>query len=400
MAGKRVRGSVRQLSSGRWQVRYTGPDGRRRSLPQTYRTKADADAGWSIAAAELVLGRWIDPDRARVTLGEYLDLWISERAGLSDRTKALYGSLARLHIKPYLGSVQLRHLAPEMVRGWRQDRLDDGVGVSTVTKAYALLRAVCMTAVDDELLTRNPCRIRGAGVERTPERPILRVDEVMRLADEITPRYRLLVLLAVFGSLRWGELLGLTRADLDLDEVAVDVRRSIAEVDGRLVVKAPKTVAGLRHVALPGFMREEVAYHLEHYAEVGPTGRVFLGPKGATPHRSHFVRPWREAKKAASVDQAVHLHDLRHTGNHLAATSGASTRELMARMGHASMRAALIYQHATAPRDRAIADALDRMMVDDRRGEAGQAGNDRARNGHEDSDSPAAGTTGPGQARV
>lgn len=126
-------------------------------------------------------------------------------------------------------------------------------------------------------------------------------------------------------------------------------------------------------MALPGFLREEIVYHLNHYAEAGPAGRVFLGPKGATPHRTHFTKPWREAKKAASIDQGVHLHDLRHTGNHLAATSGASTRELMARMGHASMRAALIYQHATSQRDRAIADALDRMMADEAAAERDEA---------------------------
>ena len=382
MAGKRVRGSVRQLASGRWQVRYTGPDGRRRSLPQTYRTKADADAGWSITAAELSRGRWIDPDRARVTLGVYLDRWVAERAGLSARTQDLYESLARLHVKPYLGSVQLRHLAPEMVRQWRQDRLDAGVGPSTMSKAYRLLRAACMTAVDDELLVRNPCRIRGAGVEAAPERPVLRIEEVLRLADEITPHYRLLVLLASFGSLRWGELLGLTGADVDLADLAVTVRRSVAEVAGKLVVKTPKSTAGFRRVALPEFLREEVAYHLGHYAEPGPVGRVFVGPKGATPHRTHFTKPWRAAKKAAGVDQAVHLHDLRHTGNHLAATSGASTRELMARMGHSSMRAALIYQHATAQRDRAIANALDRMIVDSATAESGLRPQDRARIGH------------------
>lgn len=71
---------------------------------------------------------------------------------------------------------------------------------------------------------------------------------------------------------------------------------------------------------------------------------------------------WRPAKKAADIPDGVHLHDLRHTGNHLAAASGASTKDLMTRMGHSSMRAALIYQHATEDRDRAIADTLDRLI--------------------------------------
>jgi integrase len=54
----------------------------------------------------------------------------------------------------------------------------------------------------------------------------------------------------------------------------------------------------------------------------------------------------------------LRFHDLRHTGNTLAAATGASTKDLMTRMGHASPRAALIYQHASEERDKAIAEAL------------------------------------------
>ena len=64
----------------------------------------------------------------------------------------------------------------------------------------------------------------------------------------------------------------------------------------------------------------------------------------------------------AGLPAGFHFHDLRHTGNNLAAASGASTRELMYRMGHGSMRAALIYQHATNQRDREIADSLQKLI--------------------------------------
>ena len=84
---------------------------------------------------------------------------------------------------------------------------------------------------------------------------------------------------------------------------------------------------------------------------------MFLGPKGATLRRSNFNKAWRKAAIAAGVPE-LHFHDLRHTGNTLAAATGASLRELMERMGRASTRAALLYQHATGDRDRAIADAL------------------------------------------
>ena len=89
---------------------------------------------------------------------------------------------------------------------------------------------------------------------------------------------------------------------------------------------------------------------------------MFLGPYGATTLRRNFATIWKRAKAAAGVPEDLHFHGLRHAGNHFAAAAGASTRELMGRMCPASMRTALIYQHRTAERDRAIVDALDVML--------------------------------------
>ncbi|MDY0814042.1 hypothetical protein [Kitasatospora purpeofusca] len=64
------------------------------------------------------------------------------------------------------------------------------------------------------------------------------------------------------------------------------------------------------------------------------------------------------ARTAAGISEDAHFDDLRHPGNTLASQNGASTRELMTRMGHSSTRAALIYQHMTSDRDRAVADRM------------------------------------------
>jgi hypothetical protein len=72
---------------------------------------------------------------------------------------------------------------------------------------------------------------------------------------------------------------------------------------------------------------------------------------------------WSKSLADAGMPAGFHFHDLRHTGNNIAAASGASTRELMHRMSHASMRAALIYQHATSERDREIAESMDKRIT-------------------------------------
>ena len=103
---------------------------------------------------------------------------------------------------------------------------------------------------------------------------------------------------------------------------------------------------------------------------------MFVGPQGATPLRANFARVWKRALLGAGLS-GYRVHDLRHTGNHLASMTGASTRELMGRMGHANLHAALVYQHRTADRDRAIAEGMDALAE-------AQLGTHWARIGHDD----------------
>jgi Phage integrase, N-terminal SAM-like domain len=155
---------VRKLPSGRYQIRYPGPDGRIRTGPDTYERKGDADKALVLIEAQLASGDWTDPDRGKVKLGEYASAWITERPGLRPRTMDLYRWLLRKHIEPHLGGAPIGRLSTQMIREWRATLLANGVSVSVAAKAYRLLRAILMTAVeDDKILPRNPCRIRGAG---------------------------------------------------------------------------------------------------------------------------------------------------------------------------------------------------------------------------------------------
>ena len=85
--------------------------------------------------------------------------------------------------------------------------------------------------------------------------------------------------------------------------------------------------------------------HLAEFRPSDPDDLIFKGPKGAALRRNDFYQSarWPECVAEAGLPEGFRFHDLRHTGNTLAASSGASTRELMHRIGHASMRAALIY---------------------------------------------------------
>jgi integrase len=174
----------------------------------------------------------------------------------------------------------------------------------------------------------------------------------------VPARFRVLVLAAALTGLRWGELIALRRCDVDLERRIVHVYRRLAETRAVEMEAGPtKSAAGARSIALPPVLVD---------AQPGAEGLIFVGDRDGPLRRGNFHRAtrWTETVTRAGLPRGFYFHDLdlRHTGNQPAAAAGASTRELMHRMGHGSMRAALIYQHATTERDRLIADRLSDMI--------------------------------------
>jgi integrase len=361
--GRRRRfGAVRELGSGQWQARYRGPDGLMRPADRTFPGKTDAEVWLTRKEAEILNGEWINPDAGREPFADYAAAWIEERPNLRPKTIRLYRYLLRRHLRPHFESKTVAEIKEAHVRRWRKKLLDSGVSAVTTAKAYRLLKAIMNTAVDDGLIRRNPCRIKGGGQEKSPERPTLTLPQVFALAEAIDQRYRALVLLGTFGSLRWGELAALRRCDIDLEAGTVRVARQLDELrGGGFAFGPPKSDAGLRVVPFPDVITADLRWHLACFAQDGDDGLVFTSPTGAPMRHSNFYRRvWVKARELVGLPD-VHFHDLRHTGNSLTADAGANLRELMERMGHTSTRAALVYLHSTGERQRTLADAVGKL---------------------------------------
>jgi len=365
--GRRDFGSLRKLPAGRWQARYYDASGKRHA--RSFATKTDASRFLAGSRADLDRGNWFDPTAGEITLGGYSEHWLAHRRvrgrPLAPRTKERYEGVLRAHILGELGDVELRHLTVATVRAWCGRLTASGTpGPSTVAKTYRLLHAVCATAVGDELIARNPCSIPGASVEVSIERPVATLGQIYDLAAEVPGCSRALILLATFCGLRFGELAGLRRNRLDLLHGTVTVVEDLDELDGGKLQRGEvKSQASRRVVSVPAVIVPDLEEHLGRYSEPGANGLVFVGSKGGRLRRANFRKTWLVAVGRAGLPEGFRFHDLRHTGNTLAAATGASTKELMSRMGHASPRAALVYQHATRDRDAAIAAALSDLVT-------------------------------------
>ncbi|HVA42221.1 MAG TPA: tyrosine-type recombinase/integrase [Acidimicrobiales bacterium] len=351
---RRVQGAVDRLPSKRWRARFTTPDGRR--LTANFPTKADADRWLAAQTTDVGRGAWVDPRAGAVPLSDYATQWLSRRPGLRPRTRELYTYLLDRYIEPELGTTTLGQLTSGQVRAWNAELADRLP--TTAAKAYRLLAAICRTAVADEMIVKSPCRVTGGGVEKAPERPVASIAEVAKLAEAMPERFRLVVELAAWCGLRRGEILGLRRRDIDLLHGTLNVAQAYQQmIDGSILFGPPKTEASRRTVAIPSNVIPALEGHLDKFVAAEADALLVTGQKGG-PVRPHVLqKAWHKARVGVGRPD-LHLHDLRHSGNTWAAAIGASTKELMARMGHANADAALRYQHATADRDKAIAEAL------------------------------------------
>lgn len=372
--GKKSRtafGNVRKLPSGRYQARYTAPDGLMHKAHTTFDTKGDAEAWLSTVRADIVREVWRPGNHAKssklLTFGTYAEAWLEGRKvkgkPLAARTSDHYRKLLDAHILPTFADIPLRYISPEQVDEWYEVT---AVTTPTVrSHAYSLLRTIMGTAVDRGLIeTANPAKVRGGGsTKRVKKVQPATLDELAVIVAEMPERYRLMVLFASWCALRFGELTELRRSDIDVKRGVVRVRRGVVRSGGETIIKEPKSDAGTRDVAIPPHLLPAVRQHLLENTGPGRDGLLFPASGGGHLAPSSLYRVFYRARGAAGRPD-LRFHDLRHGGLTLAAQTGATLAELMARAGHSTPAAALRYQTAAQERDKLIAERLSEMVGD------------------------------------
>jgi integrase len=179
------------------------------------------------------------------------------------------------------------------------------------------------------------------------------------ISDAIEPEYRAMVMVAFYGALRLGELAGLRRKNIDLMHGTVKIEDQAIELpNGKGDFGPPKTEAGKRTKALPADVLDALRDHLDAHTASDPEAVVFTAPRGGTLRRSKFRPVWLRACEKVGIT-GLHFHDLRGSGLTFAAEEGATTAELMHMAGHKTHASAMRYQHASAERDRMIADRMN-----------------------------------------
>lgn len=376
----------------RWQARWRDEAGRQRK--ENHAKQADAARRATNVAADLLRGQYVDPRAGRVRLRPYAEQWLAGQT-TDPSTRETREREFRLHIAPALGDHELRVLAqrPSLIQNWLRG-LSTRLAANSVRHIFALLNAILAAAHDDELITRNPCRLKSVRPP-SPEQSRLHpwpAERVTAVREALPDRYQALIDPGAGCGLRQGEVFGLAVDDVVFLRGVVHVRRQVKIVGNELVFAPPKH-GKERDVPLPETGALRLAAHLERWParEVTlpwrePGGKpvtvklLFTTRQVGALHRGYInAKVWKPALVAAEVIPAPEpgetyaesrehgFHALRHYYASALLADGVDIRQLAALLGHADPAFTLrIYCHlmpGSEDRARAAAELALRAVT-------------------------------------
>lgn len=312
---------------------------------------------------------------AEQSLAAYLDDWLAARApDLRPATLDTYRRLVRLHIVPHLGARRLLDLTPQNLQVWlgelarKEARGGGRLSPRTIRFTLSVLRAALADAERLGILGLSPMRRVRAPRPQARLVPSYTLEEMRRL-DLEAAHHRLGPLFSFLWQtgLRIGEALALRWSDVDLEDGTLRVQRSAAEVGGRMVLGPPKSLAGLREIALTPRTLDLLRCQRSALAarSLGACPLVFPSARGTLLSRRNASRAWASVRADAGL--APHgLHALRHTNASLQLQAGIGLREIAAHLGHESPAlTARVYAHVLVATRRQAALRLSALLAGD-----------------------------------
>ena len=371
--------TARYGSGRQWRVRYADPDGRERS--KSFARKTDATRFRSMVEAELLRGTYLDPDGGKVLLRAYAAQWLASRRSLDVSSRRTIGARIDRHILPVLGDRRLDQLArsPSIVSGWLA-----GVTAGPVYTRDILstLSAILGAAVDDGLITRNPCRTRSVRAEQPVKRKLVpwTAAQVTAVREALPERYRAMTDCGSGLGLRQGEIFGLEEGAVEFLRRRVVVRLQVRLIGGVRVFAAPKGRKE-REVRLPGPVALALSEHVREFpprlvtlpwrepgGEPHTARLLFTTPRGGALNRDYFdLRTWRPARRAAGLADTREngMHALRHYYASRLLAGRVDIKRVQAALGHHSAAFTLdVYGHLMPDlEDRALREIEDALSA-------------------------------------
>lgn len=378
--GKEREKTTRYGMGARWQVRWTDLAGNTKT--KVFATQDEAKSFLQQVNVKKMRGGYIDPKAGTISLGEYVQTtWLPARTG--DEGTILSAEINwRRHIKPSLAKLALIEIKAPHLRSWLKELEDKKLSLTTQKLVRSTLFSILSSAVEDELILKNPLELRSTrldSIRRERIEPITS-EQVMAIYNELEPRYQLLALLGAFLGLRQGEAFGLAVEDVDFLRGVVHVRRQVKHVGPIMIFALPK-FKKQRDVPLP----DELALLISAQLQAFPARPVTMPWERSTGedvtfnlitttreskavNRNYFNKAhWRKATEALGMgpERENGFHGMRHSYASVFLGRGGSIRDLAHYLGHSDPGFTLrVYTHLMAENTERMRQSMGAALTD------------------------------------
>ncbi len=335
--------------------------------------RREAEKQTAMLMADYEAGRLTD--NKPLTLQQFSGIWwrdYVERRNLSARTRHLYKGMLDDRIFPCLGGYKLRDIRPQTLNRFYAGLTADGLTGTTANKYHCLLHIMLKCAVRWQMIAVNPADAVEPPKLDTKEFTAYteeQAHEMLGALKQAPTQWQAYVLLALYGQLRRGEMVGLDWKNVEGNTVKV-VQSAIYVPGEGIKLKAPKTASGVRSVVIPRpvvdalrrWKAEQSAQHIALGEMWQECGAVFTQWDGRRMHPDSATQWFRSFLQRNGLPH-IRLHDLRHTGASLLIASGMDIETVKNRLGHSKASTTMdIYGHAYAKNDARAADLLESIL--------------------------------------
>ncbi|OKI21525.1 integrase [Saccharothrix sp. CB00851] len=334
----------------RYKVRYLDPQGTEKSKSFPDRQKKRAEDFLLAVESDKREGKYVDPKAGEIKFSKYVETWYGGQSQDAATQENLHNQVEK-RLTPFFGAMSMKAVTIPRVREWIGWMTEEGLSLRYQQLLFDRLSSILNAAVEEKIITSNPCKARSVQRPSPPERkvtpwPVAR----MRMVQLALPaEFQIAPVLAGGAGLRQGEVFGLAVEDIDRDAMELHVVRQVRIVANQLVFAMPKSKK-TRTVPLGGGVLDALDDHLEARPPVDvtlpwerPGGepvtvRLVLTMNGEACRRQTFnMGVWRPAFEAAGLvyrPQDDGMHGLRHLYASSQLENGVSIKVLSALLGH------------------------------------------------------------------
>lgn len=371
-----MNGHIRRRGKNQWaiivELAAEPETGKRRQQAKAFHgTKKEAEAELRDILTKLERGEYVKPNR--ITVAEYLKLWLKDYApqNARERTTQGYRGIIDRYLVPAIGNLRLQELEPRHLRGLYTKLKERALSARTVLHAHRVIRKALADGMG-EYVSVNVADAKAARPDRPAVTTFRALDaagvHTLLEAAEGSP-YETIFALALYTGMRRSELVGLTWAAVDLDAGALGVTQGLQRIYGKgLVETPPKTAKSRRRVALSpqavAILKRQHARQAEQIVNIGRDlwakgDWVFTRPDGRPLDPDEVTHAFTKLARACDF-RGLRLHDLRHSHATLMMANGVHPKIVSERLGHATIQITLdTYSHALPGLQEAAALVFD-----------------------------------------